>query len=66
MINLLQCVAIVMLVVLIGLGVRNSIVIAFTIPVIVMTTIGLLYVLNSDLQLMSIAGLIIFHRYIGR
>lgn len=59
MINLLQCIGIVMLVVLIGLGVRNSIVIVFTIPVIVMSTIGMLYVLKSDLQLMSIAGLII-------
>lgn len=59
MINLLLCVAIVMIVVLLGLGVRNSIGIAITIPVIVLSTIGLLYVLGNHLQLMSIAGLIV-------
>ncbi|MCK5759220.1 MAG: efflux RND transporter permease subunit [Clostridiales bacterium] len=59
MINLLLCVLIVMIVVLLGLGIRNSIVIAITIPVIVLSTIGLLYLLGNHLQLMSIAGLIV-------
>ena len=59
MINLILCVVIVMIVVLLGLGVRNSIGIAITIPVIVLSTIGLLYLLGNHLQLMSIAGLIV-------
>ncbi len=59
MVNLLICIAIVMLVVMVGLGIRNSLAIAFTIPVIVMTTIGALYILGDHLQLMSIAGLIV-------
>ncbi len=57
--NLFLCIAIVMFVVMVGLGLRNSIAIAFTIPVIVMATIGILYILGSHLQLMSIAGLIV-------
>ncbi|MCK5130281.1 MAG: efflux RND transporter permease subunit, partial [Clostridiales bacterium] len=57
--NLLLCIAIVMLVVLIGLGFRNAIAIAITIPVIVMATIGVLYIMGNHLQLMSIAGLIV-------
>lgn len=59
MINLLQCIGIVMLIVLFGLGFRNAIAIAITIPVIVMTTISILYLSGSDFQLMSIAGLIV-------
>ena len=59
MINLAQCIAIVMLVVLIGLGLRNSLAIAVTIPVIVMTTITILYLLGQKLELISIAGLIV-------
>ena len=59
MVNLLICIAIVMFVVMVGLGIRNSLAIAFTIPVIVMTTIGALYILGDHLQLMSIAGLIV-------
>lgn len=59
MINLAQCIAIVMLVVLVGLGFRNSLAIAITIPVIVLTTITVLYFLGKQLELISIAGLII-------
>ncbi|MEX1377182.1 MAG: efflux RND transporter permease subunit [Eubacteriales bacterium] len=59
MINLAQCIAIVMLVVLVGLGIRNSLAIAITIPVIVMTTVGVLYMLGQKLELISIAGLIV-------
>jgi len=59
MVNLFICIAIVMFVVMVGLGFRNSLAIAFTIPVIVMATIGLLYLLGNHLQLMSIAGLIV-------
>ena len=59
MINLAQCIAIVMLVVLIGLGFRNSLAIAITIPVIVLTTITVLYLLGQKLELISIAGLIV-------
>ncbi|HRX43195.1 MAG TPA: efflux RND transporter permease subunit, partial [Clostridia bacterium] len=57
--NLLICILIVMGVVLIGLGPRNAAAIALTIPVTVLTTIGILYLMGSELQLMSIAGLII-------
>ena len=59
MINLAECIIIVMLVVLIGLGIRNSLAIAITIPVIVMATVGVLYVLGQELELISIAGLIV-------
>ncbi len=59
MVNLFICIGIVMLVVMLGLGLRNSVAIAFTIPVIVMATVGLLYILGNHLQLMSIAGLIV-------
>lgn len=57
--NLLICILIVMGVVLVGLGPRNAAAIALTIPVTVLTTIGILYLMGSELQLMSIAGLII-------
>ncbi len=57
--NLLLCIVIVMFVVMVGLGLRNSIAIAFTIPVIVMTTVAALYLMGNHLQLMSIAGLIV-------
>lgn len=59
MINLAQCIAIVMLVVLVGLGFRNALAIAITIPVIVMTTVTVLYLLGQQLELISIAGLIV-------
>ena len=59
LVNLLICVAIVMFVVMVGLGLRNSLAIAFTIPVIVMATVGILYLMGNHLQLMSIAGLIV-------
>ncbi|MBN2878661.1 MAG: efflux RND transporter permease subunit [Clostridia bacterium] len=58
-INLAECIAIVMLVVLVGLGLRNAIAIAITIPVIVMTTVTVLYLLGQKLELISIAGLIV-------
>ncbi len=58
-INLIQCIVIVMLVVLIGLGIRNALAIAITIPVIIMTTITILYMLGQELELISIAGLIV-------
>ncbi len=58
-INLIECIVIVMLVVLIGLGIRNAIAIAITIPVIIMTTVTILYLLGQQLELISIAGLIV-------
>jgi len=59
MMNLLICILIVMLVVFIGLGFRNAAAIALTVPVTVLATLGILYLMGSELQLMSIAGLII-------
>lgn len=57
--NLLLCILIVMGVVLVGLGVRNAAAISLTIPVTVLTTLGVLYLMGSELQLMSIAGMIV-------
>lgn len=57
--NLIYCILIVLGVVLIGLGPRNAAAISLTIPVTVLGTIGILYLMGSQLQLMSIAGLIV-------
>ena len=57
--SLLLCIVIVMFVVMLGLGIRNTIGIAFTIPVIVFTTIAILDLGGFALQKVSIAGIII-------
>lgn len=57
--NLVLCIVIVMFVVLVGLGFRNALSIAVTIPTIVLGTISILYMSGSHLQLISIAGLIV-------
>lgn len=57
--NLILCIVIVMFVVLIGLGIRNALTIAVTIPIIVLATMSILYISGSHLQLISIAGLIV-------
>ena len=57
--SLLIAVVVVMLVVLIGIGFRNSLLIIVTIPLIIFGTIGILYLSGYQLHKMTIVGLII-------
>ncbi len=57
--TLLLGMAVVILVVLIGLGVRSSLIILITFPFTTLSTIFVLYILGFELQNISIAGLII-------
>jgi len=57
--SLLIAVVVVMLVVLIGIGFRNSFLIIVTIPVIIFGTIGVLYLSGYELHKMTIVGLIV-------
>lgn len=57
--SLLLCIVIVMIVVFIGLGFRNSLAIAITIPIIVFGTILGIDLLGYELQRVSIAGIVI-------
>lgn len=57
--SLLIAIGVVMIVVLIGIGFRNSILIILTIPVIIFGTIGVLYLGNYQLHKLTIVGLII-------
>jgi len=57
--NLFMCIGIVLIIVLIGLGFRNALTIAISIPTIVLGTISVLYLSGNHLQLISIAGLIV-------
>jgi multidrug efflux pump subunit AcrB len=59
MVNLMQGVLFVVLVVLLGMGMRNAIVVSTTIPLSIAITMILMYVLGIDIQQMSIAALII-------
>ncbi len=57
--NLFMCIAIVLIIVLLGLGFRNALTIAISIPTIVLGTLSVLYISGNHLQLISIAGLIV-------
>ncbi|MCK5761551.1 MAG: efflux RND transporter permease subunit, partial [Candidatus Izimaplasma sp.] len=57
--SLLAAIVIVMVVVLIGIGFRNSLLIIITIPLIIFTTIGILYLSNYELHKLTIVGLIV-------
>lgn len=59
MINLLQGVIFVVIVVLIGMGIRNAIVVSAAIPLSIMMTLASMQILNIEIQQMSIAALII-------
>ena len=59
MINLLQGVIFVVLVVLIGMGIRNAIVVSAAIPLSIMMTLAAMQILGIEIQQMSIAALII-------
>ena len=57
--NLLQGIILVIIVVLVGMGKRNSIIVSFTIPLSIATTFSLMYILDIEVQQVSIAALII-------
>lgn len=57
--SLLSAIGVVMIVVLVGIGFRNSLLIIATIPVIIFGTIGVLYLADYELHKLTIVGLII-------
>lgn len=57
--SLLICIAIVMIVVLMGIGIRNSLLIIITIPLIIFATIGVLNLAGYELHKLTIVGLIV-------
>lgn len=57
--SLLMAIVIVMFVVLIGIGFRNSLLIIITIPLVIFTTISILYLANYELHKLTIVGLIV-------
>ncbi len=57
--SLIVGIILVLIVIFVGLGIRNAISIAFTFPLIVFTTVLILSLLGESLQMISIAGLII-------
>lgn len=57
--SLLLAIGVVLLVVLIGIGFKNSVLIIITIPLIIFGSIGILYLSNFELHKMTIVGLII-------
>lgn len=57
--SLLLAIGVVLLIVLIGIGFRNSLLIIITIPLIIFGTIGILYLTNFELHKMTIVGLIV-------
>lgn len=57
--SLLIAIGVVMVVVLIGIGLRNSLLIISTIPIVIFGVIALLYLLDYQLQKISIVGLIV-------
>ncbi|BEP29658.1 efflux RND transporter permease subunit [Helicovermis profundi] len=57
--NLLEGILLVILVVLLGMGRRNAIIVSFTIPLSIAITFIYMYILKLDIQQVSIAALII-------
>lgn len=57
--SLLIAIGVVMLVVLIGIGVRNSLLIVLTVPLIIFGTVGVLMLADEQLHKLTIVGLII-------
>ena len=57
--SLLIAIGVVMIVVLFGIGLRNSFLIILTIPIVIFGVIALLYALDYELQKISIVGLIV-------
>ena len=57
--SLLICILVVMIIVFIGIGFRNSILIILTIPLIIFATISVLYIFGFELHKLTIVGLIV-------
>ncbi|MGS0972047.1 MAG: efflux RND transporter permease subunit [Candidatus Izemoplasmataceae bacterium] len=57
--SLLIAIGVVMIVVFFGIGLRNSFLIILTIPIVIFGVIALLYILDYELQKISIVGLIV-------
>lgn len=57
--SLLICILVVMIIVFIGIGFRNSILIILTIPLIIFGTIAVLYTFGFELHKLTIVGLIV-------
>lgn len=57
--SLLIAIGVVMVVVLIGIGFRNSLLIIATVPVIIFGTVGVLYLADFELHKLTIVGLIV-------
>ena len=57
--SLLLAIGVVLIIVFVGIGFRNSMLIVITIPLIIFGTIGILYLGNFELHKMTIVGLIV-------
>ncbi len=59
MISLLQSIALIVIVVMIGVRFKNGLVISIVLPFSILSTFGVMYLLGIELQFISIAALII-------
>lgn len=59
MINLIQAIIIVSIIVFIGLGLMNAIGVSITVPLIILGTLSTIYIMGSELNIFSIAGIIL-------
>lgn len=57
--SLLICILVVMVIVFVGIGFRNSLLIIVTIPLIIFATISILYIFGFELHKLTIVGLIV-------
>lgn len=59
LVNLVESILLIMIVVMIGVGIRNALVISTALPISIMITFTVMYLLNIEFQFISIAGLIV-------
>jgi multidrug efflux pump subunit AcrB len=59
LLNLLESILLIMLVVMIGVGIRNALVISTALPISILVTFTVMYLLNIEFQFISIAALIV-------
>ncbi len=57
--NLIESILLIMVVVLIGVGIRNALVISTALPISILVTFTVMYLLNIEFQFISIAALIV-------
>lgn len=57
--SLIIGVVLVLVIIFIGLGIRNALSVAFTFPLIILSTVAAMFILDQDLQKVTIAALII-------